>query len=163
MPRHGGVVGVPHGYQAAGPGDPAHLAQRSDRVGEVLQHLVGVHDVVGPVGQVEVQRVANGKPDLRQVARRVGLRDDVGRAVHAEHLAVGADQGAEVTGDGAGTASDVEDAQTRPQVRQQVPGGVVRGTPAVRAQDTVVVPLQVGGHAGNVPLRLTMRNSLPTS
>ena len=47
------VVGVTGGDDAARLAHPPHLAQRLHRVGHVLQHLVGVHDVEGVVGKIQ--------------------------------------------------------------------------------------------------------------
>ncbi len=58
VPGHGRVVGVAHRDQAARPGHPRHLAERSHRVDEVLQHLVGVHHVERRVREVERVDVA---------------------------------------------------------------------------------------------------------
>ena len=55
IPGHRGVVGIASRHDAARPAHPAHLAQRGDRIGQVLQHLVGVHDVEAV--RVEVQGV----------------------------------------------------------------------------------------------------------
>ncbi len=41
-----------------------HLTQRGHRVGEVLEHLVGVHDVEARVGEVEGVHVAEHELDL---------------------------------------------------------------------------------------------------
>ena len=81
-PGEGRVVAVAYRDHAARPGDPAHLAQRGDRVADVLQHLVGVHHVEGVVGEVQRVHVADGEVDVvepapvdlgaGQVQRRVG-------------------------------------------------------------------------------------------
>ena len=51
-------VGVAHGNDAAGLGHAAHLPQRRDGVGQVLEHLVGVDEVEGLVLEVEIVDVA---------------------------------------------------------------------------------------------------------
>ena len=60
----------------------------------------------------------------------------------------------------ANTAADVEHPHPGPEVRQQVAGGVLGRPPAVRAQDAVVVTLQVCLHACTVPQRPSMRNDV---
>src|SRR5205823_12284592 len=124
-PGRGGVVDVADGDQATGPADAGHLAERGDRVGEVLQHLVGVHDVERGVGQVEGVGVADGELHRRALAvgQRAGLVQRVGAHVQAEHPAGGHAAG-EVDGDRARPAADVEHVEPGAQVRRQVAGGV---------------------------------------
>ena len=62
---HRVVVGVAYGNQPAMPYDPAHLTERGDRVGEVLENLMGVDNVKRPA--VEGQVVDRGFPE-RDVA-----------------------------------------------------------------------------------------------
>ena len=56
-PGEGRVVHVPHGNHATGPAHPGHLPQRGDRVGQVLQQLVGVDDVERVVGERQATSV----------------------------------------------------------------------------------------------------------
>ena len=44
-PRHRGIVGIAHCHDASRCADPDHLPQCPHGIREVLQHLVGVHDV----------------------------------------------------------------------------------------------------------------------
>ncbi len=50
-----GVVAVPCRHQPTGPAHPAHLHQGGHRVADVLEHLVGVDHVEGPVVEAEVE------------------------------------------------------------------------------------------------------------
>ena len=85
--------------------------QRGHRVGQVLEHLVGVDDVEGAVGVVERVDVADGQLQVRR--RRVGSRrlaggvDHVGRRIDAHHAAW-RDARGDVDGDGARPAAHVE-------------------------------------------------------
>ena len=63
-PEHGAVVPVASGDDAVGATDPAHLGQRRHRVGQVLEHLVGVHHVERSVGESEVADVADLELDV---------------------------------------------------------------------------------------------------
>ena len=88
VPRHGRVVGVTRGDHPVGCTHPAHLAQRSDRVGEMLEHLMRVHHVERRVGDVERVDVTHrelhigGSVSGDGAPRRV---DDVSGAVDADH------------------------------------------------------------------------------
>ena len=105
-PREPEVVAVAHGDDP--PRDAGHLAQRLDRVGDVLQHLVRVHDVERRVGEVERVHVADRELD-RDAGRvaRVGARgvEHLVGAVDA-HDAPGRDPLGEVDGDRARSAPD---------------------------------------------------------
>ena len=88
IPGEGPVDAVANRDHAIGPADASHLAQRRDRVGQVLQHLVRVHDVELRIGMLERIDVPDDEIDVGDVALgcrcRCG-RDDVGRRVDAEH------------------------------------------------------------------------------
>ena len=84
-PRERRVVGVARGDHSPGPRHPGHLAQRRDRVGDVLQHLVGVHHVELAVVERQCVNVTDayvdaGRPCPRDRRRLlVHLeRDDLG-------------------------------------------------------------------------------------
>ena len=73
----------------AGRADAPHLAQRADGVGQVLQHLVRVHDVEGVVGEVERVQVGGAELDVGRgpvVAFGVGGFDRRGRGVDADDV-----------------------------------------------------------------------------
>ena len=113
VPRHCRVVGVAHRDHAIRGAHAAHLTQRGDRIAEVLEHLVGVHDVEGRVGQVEVVHVADLEPGVRRsglVCRATSVVDDVVRPVDAEHGAR-CDPCRELERDGSRAAPDVEHAR----------------------------------------------------
>ncbi|GFH68583.1 hypothetical protein Srut_50970 [Streptomyces rutgersensis] len=152
MPGHRRVVRVAYGDQAARRAHPAHLAQRAHRVAEVLEHLVGVDDVEGGVGEGEGLGVAGAEGGVGQGARGgggAGRVEDLLGVVDPGDVAV-RDQGGEVGGDRPRSAPDVQDAVVRLQRRQQVRGGIGGGTPGVGAQDGLVVAVCVddGGGTG---------------
>ena len=55
-----GAITVARGDQAARLADPAHLAQRMNRVADVLRHLVGVHDVERGIGEAQCEHIGRG-------------------------------------------------------------------------------------------------------
>ena len=156
VPGHRRVVGVADGDQAAGAADPAHLDQGGDRIGQVLQHLVGVHDVEAVVGEVEGVGVTDREIDVLQalLVRRGPGGGQRGRfPVDADHPA-GRDPRGQPEGDRAGPAPDVQHRRSGGQVRDQVAGGVLDRPPAVRAQHAGVVAVGVGvvgSHARILP------------
>ena len=156
VPDHGAVVRVAGGDQAAGLGDPVHLAQRQDRVAEVLEHLVGVHHAERVIRVVERVDVAGREVEVLAAGRQLpGLLDDVRRGVDAGHVPVRHVAG-QARGDRAGTAADVEDPHVRLELRQQVGGGVLGGAPPVRAQHRLMMTVCVDlWHAVQRSLRLT--------
>ena len=88
IPRHRRVVGVARGHDTIGLADAAHLAQRGDRVGEVLEHLMRVHDVERRVREVERVHVAGLEGHVRNVGCALSrLRDDVGFVVEPGDMA----------------------------------------------------------------------------
>ena len=82
-PGERGVVAVAHREEPARAQHPAHLAQRGDRVAEVLEHLVGVDDVERPSSAGERVHVAERERDVADAAVGpvVGLVDHVARRV----------------------------------------------------------------------------------
>jgi hypothetical protein len=150
VPGHGRVVGVAGGHDPARRAHPQHLAQRRDGVAEVLEQLVGVHDVEGAVRVVEGVGVADGERHvLRADGRRVrpGVDQRAGGGLDADDGA-GCDPRGEVGGDRAGPAADVEHARARPQVGDQVGGRAGHRPAGVRAE-----------HAGGVPVRVGLQSA----
>ena len=139
------VVAVARGDDAAGLADAPHLAQRADRVGEVLQHLVRVHDVERVVGEVERVHVGGAR------TRRCRLPAAFARPLAAIASAdasmpitrPGRDAAREVERDRARPAADVEERRAGHEVRHEVRGGVLDGAPAMRAQHALVVAVRV--------------------
>jgi hypothetical protein len=90
---------------------------------EVLEHLVGVHEVDAGVGELEVIGVADGEVDLDAslLSRPLRLGDDLAAGIEAENApwrhALG-----HVDGDRPRTAADVEHDQPRPEISDQVGG-----------------------------------------
>ncbi len=70
-PGERAVVAVAGGDQT---GDAAHLAQRPHRVGDVLQDLVGVHDVEFPVLVRQRVHVGHREGDVRRPRRSASAR-----------------------------------------------------------------------------------------
>src|SRR5699024_10800803 len=113
---------VAHRDDATGLGDAPHLSERVDRIGEVLQHLVRVHDVERVV--VEVERVDVGGVEL-DVGRTVGAGGcgsalhDLGRGIHPYDTAWCHVAG-KVQGDTSGTCAHVKNRRTGRQIRLEV-------------------------------------------
>ena len=145
-PEEPPVVPVSRGDDAARPADPPHLGQRGHRVGQVLQHLVRVHDVESRVVKAQVAYVADIEGDIA-LGPAGGLRPGIGQrlrsGVNPRHLAR-RQSGGQVDGDRAGPAADIEHARRRGQPGEEVAGRVLGGPPPVRAQHAVVVAVQVG-------------------
>ena len=144
VPGHGRVVGVAHADDAVRAADAQHLPQRRDRVGEVLQHLVGVHDVVGGVGLVEGVDVAERELDAGHPRGvRPGVLQWLGHRLDAPDPA-GRDPRGDVDGDRPRPAPDVEDGGTGAQVWREVGCRVGDGPDVVGAQHAGRVPVGVG-------------------
>ena len=82
------VDAVARGDDTFRPAHPPHLAQRGHGAGEVLQHLVRMHDIERRVGVVERVDVADRERHVAEAGFVRGggrFRDDVGRRVDAEH------------------------------------------------------------------------------
>jgi len=66
-----------------GPGgfhDPVQGSEGPDGLGQMLKHLMGVHDIERRVGEVELVHIANDEPDVRGpgtigALEPLGLRD----------------------------------------------------------------------------------------
>ena len=119
-----------------------------------------VHDVEGAV--VEVERVEIGRAELDvvealRVACLVGGFDRGGRDVDADDTAR-RDAAREVEGDRARPASDVEDRRAGAEMRHEVRGRVLDGSPAVRSGAR---PRGVRGCSGAVARRAYGRRVRP--
>ena len=139
------LVTVPRGHHAPRTAHPPHLGQRGDRVGQVLKHLVRVHHVERSVAERQPVDVTGLEPEVGQapaVGLGLGLGQHAGRRVDPGDLAV-RHPGGQVRGDRARAAADVQYVHARLQVPQQVAGRVLGGPPPVRAEDGVVVAVQV--------------------
>lgn len=64
VPGHRRLVRVARRDDPAGTADPQHFPQPGDGITEVLEHLVGVHDVEGVAGCVEGVDVADREGDI---------------------------------------------------------------------------------------------------
>lgn len=62
-PDEGAVVAVSHGQHPIRAEHPTHLDERCDRIGQMLEHLMGVDDVERLL-VVEIQRVRVRGPEL---------------------------------------------------------------------------------------------------
>ena len=143
VPGHAAEVGLADRHQPAGLGDPAHLAQRANRVAQVLEDLVRVDHVEGAVRVVEGVDVAGGEVGVRPVPGQFpSLLDDLLRGVDTGDMALRNAIG-QVRRDRAGTAANVEDRRVRGQVRQQVRRRVLRRAPQVRPQHRLMMTVCV--------------------
>ena len=110
VPAEGAIVTVARRDQPTRPAHALHLAQRANGVGEMLEHLMRVHDVERVVVHLEGVEVADRELDVRTgagVASR--LVDHGGRRIDAED-ASGRNSPADVRRDRARPAPEVEHA-----------------------------------------------------
>src|SRR4029450_11884210 len=110
----------------------------------MLEHLMRMYDVERVVVHREGIDVADGELDVRPgagVASR--LLDHGGRRIDAEDAA-GRNPLADVSGDRARPAPEVEHAGAGCEVRGEVSGRVPDRTPLVRPQYALVVTVRVG-------------------
>jgi hypothetical protein len=92
-----------------------HFPQRLNRIGDVLQQLVGVDDVERVIRKVQPVHVGGREGDIRQVAPpglSAGHVQDVGELVDGRHLP-GRNPFGEVGGDCPWAATDVQQRQPR--------------------------------------------------
>ena len=144
VPAEGAVITVARRDQPARLAHSLHFAQRGNGIGEMLEHLMRVHDVKRGVVRVEGVEVADRELDVRTTAGVAArLLDDGGRRIDAENTS-GRNPPADVSRDRARPAPEVEHADAGCEVRGEVSGGVVDGTPLVRPQDAFVVTVRVG-------------------
>jgi hypothetical protein len=64
VPGHGRVVGIPYGNQTAWYTDAAQFAKSRDRIGEVLQQLMGMNNVEGGVAESQAVDIADQQPEI---------------------------------------------------------------------------------------------------
>ena len=152
IPGEAGVVTVAGGHQPAGAADPAHLGQGADRIGQVLEHLVGVDDVEGGVGEVEVRR----RRPRRSARWRAGTSAAVARARSMTAAALstpttwpGPEAPGQVDGDGPGPQPTSRMSRPGAEAGQEVGGGVLGRPPPVGAQDALVVAVGVAVLGGS--------------
>src|SRR5665648_716929 len=109
VPRHRAVVALPQRHHSPGPGHPPDLPQRRHRIGQVLEHLMGVHDVEARVREVQRVHVAHLEGD--RGAQLGGIAPSalqhLGRGVDTDHRP-GRNVRREVDRDGARATSDVQ-------------------------------------------------------
>ncbi len=156
VPGHRCVVPVARGHHAAGTAYPAHLTECGHRVGQMLQHLVGVYDVEGVVRVGQCVDVGDRELDVGHAPlgrQRGGLVED-GRGGVDRGDQPGRDPGRDVHGDGSRATAHVEHSGAGTQPVGDVGRGVGDGTGPVRAQHRVVVSVGVhgiGGHRRPLP------------
>jgi hypothetical protein len=143
VPGERTVVRVADGHDPARLGDPAHLPQRLDRIGDVLQHLVRVHHVEGAVRVGQRVHVSGLEPDVRRCTR-AGQRQHLRQWLDRRHLAHPPGQ---VRGDRRRPAPDIKQRHARVEVPEQVSGRVLRRPPAVRPQYRLMMPVCIRRHA----------------
>ena len=106
----GGVVTVARRDEPARLAHALHLPQRGNGIGEMLEHLMRVHDVKRVVVRVEGVEVADRELDVRTTAGIAArLLDHIGRRIDAED-ASGRNPPADVSRDRARPAPEVEHA-----------------------------------------------------
>ena len=100
MPRHGRIVGIAYGYQTARRAHSPHLSKGGYGMCEVLQQLVGMHDVKGGVRETQLVDVSDQQPEIpRRPAQRPGSGSPPRRQVRNQDrrpsppTAVGRDRG----------------------------------------------------------------------
>ena len=103
-PGESRVVTVAGRDQAAWARDPGHLAQRLHRVGDMLEHLVGVDDVEGAVGEGEAMHVLHAEADIGAAPSRDGRARELQRLLADLGGGDPADQARQVGRDGARAA-----------------------------------------------------------
>ena len=160
-PGESGVVAVARGHDPVGLAHPAHLAQRCYWIAEVLQDLVGVHDVEAV--RLVWDRIGVAHPEAG--VGHLGPRGRGGRFLDDRIGPVQTDHGtvrhvaSQVDGDGAWSTPDVQDLRGRCEPRQQVSGRVGRCPPAVGPEDslrmTVCVDVVRCAHADRLSTRLS--------
>jgi hypothetical protein len=144
-PDHRGVVAVPNSEHPAGRDASGHGGKEPDRIGDVLDDLMGVDDVEAPVHVVE-----RGDPQVELGVLGERAFDDRGRRVDADHRGR-AHHSRQVGGDRRRTAPDIQQRQPGAEVGQEVRRRVRRRPPPVRPQHRAVVAVGVGaGHGERV-------------
>ena len=69
VPGHCRIVGITYGNQTAWYADTAHFAKGGDRIGEVLQQLMGMDDVERGAAESEVVDVPDQQAEIPHVPR----------------------------------------------------------------------------------------------
>ena len=129
VPGHCRTVGITYGNQTAWYADPAHFAEGRDRIGEVLQQLMGMNDVEGGAAESEVDVPDNRR---RFHVPRIGWSCVAATAagVDADNRALRQPSG-EVDGDGSRTDADIQQPVGRLQPWQQICRGILSSSPTV--------------------------------
>jgi hypothetical protein len=154
VPGHRGVVRVPGGDDPVRAADPQHLAQGRDRIAEVLQDLVGVHDVERAVRGVDGVDVAGAEADRVESGGRgqgAGRVERFGSPVERDHPA-GRHSRGHVDADGARPATDVQHVGSGDEAVGEVGGRVGDGAARVRAQHALGVAVRIGLPLGSHPV-----------
>ena len=122
------VVAVARGHDPALAAGLPPRAQRSNRIGQVLQDLVGVHDI--EVVKIRVERIGIADSPLDRAAQPTRLLDDWLRGIHT-HDPSRRDTRGEIDGDSSRSTADVEEIQAWPEMAEQIRGRVLCGAPRV--------------------------------
>ena len=135
--------------------------QRGDGICQVLEHLVRVDDVERSIGNLQAVDVPDHEAhvgDLRsERSSSAAIRRSPARGRRPTTLP-GATRVARSECDGSGAASDVEELESRPELAEQVSGGVLSRAPRVASQHGLVMP--VGVHIAPSHLPLGLRSPL---
>jgi hypothetical protein len=132
MPGHGAVVGIAGSYDPTRTTYAAHLAEGGYWIIDVLEHLVGMHDVERTVAEGEVVHIARTESDVCDVIRGIVCcpLDDRFGTIDSDHTAR-FDAAGKVHRECAGTTSDIEKRATGGKVSGEVAGRVVDGSPSM--------------------------------
>jgi hypothetical protein len=122
------VVAVTRGNDTALTAGMPPCAQSRDRIGQVLQDLVSVHDM--EVVEIRVERIGVADSPLDGVAQSARVLDDRPRGIET-HDSSWRDTRGEIDGDCPRPAPDVEQTQAWPEMIEQVRGGVLCRSPRV--------------------------------
>ena len=120
----GRVDAVAGSHQATGPTHPPHLDQGPHRVRHVLEHLMGVDHVEGPVGEGQREQVGHleGHPlHARRGRHPTSLVDYRRGGIDPDHP-TGCDRARQIDGEGPGPAADVQQGLSRGEAGQQIGG-----------------------------------------
>jgi hypothetical protein len=150
MPRLTGVVAFTSGDDAAGAAEPLHLLEHCHRTGDVLEHLMSMHDVETAVGERHGLRISASELDVLDTGFGADLpgfgQNALGRIDGDDRPRV--DETSEVASDSSRTAANVEQVEARPQVSEQIGSRVLCRAGTMRPEDAVVVPVCVHAQPG---------------
>ena len=122
------VIAIARGHDTALTAGMPPCAQRSNRIGQVLQDLVSVHDM--EVMEIRVEPIGVADSPLDRIAQSARLLNDRPRRIET-HDSSRRDTRGEIDGDCPWSAPDVEETHAWPEMIEQVGGGVLCRSPRV--------------------------------